>query len=119
MREAKATQEAAQSTTKATRARHYPVVTLTGTKVLAQHNKYTSNDMEDGVGVRGSLNIYSWGAIEAAVRRDRSREEYYQHKYTESQEQLGSDIGRLYLSALRAKETLILNEQTLRATTTS
>ena len=113
VREAKATQEAAQSTTKATRARHYPVVTLTGTKVLAQHNKYTSNDMEDGVGVRGSLNIYSWGAIEAAVRRDRSREEYYQHKYTESQEQLGSDIGRLYLSALRAKETLILNEQTL------
>ena len=60
-------------------------------------------------GVRGSVNIYSWGAIEAAVRRDRSREEYYQHKYTESQEQLGSDIGRLYLSALRAKETLILN----------
>ena len=113
VREAKATQEAAQSTTKATRARHYPVVTLTGTKVLAQHNKYTSNDMDDGVGVRGSLNIYSWGAIEAAVRRDRSREEYYQHKYTESQEQLGSDIGRLYLSALRAKETLILNEQTL------
>ena len=104
VREAKATQEAAQSTTKATRARHYPVVTLTGTKVLAQHNKYSSNDMEDGVGVRGSVNIYSWGAIEAAVRRDRSREEYYQHKYTESQEQLGSDIGRLYLSALRAKE---------------
>ncbi|MGN6950153.1 TolC family protein, partial [Neisseria sp. P0016.S005] len=33
--------------------------------------------------------------------------------YTESQEQLGSDIGRLYLRALRAKETLILNEQTL------
>lgn len=59
------------------------------------------------------MNIYSWGAIEATVRRDRSREEYYQHKYTESQEQLGSDIGRLYLSALRAKETLILNEQTL------
>ncbi len=113
MREAKATQEAAQSTTKATRARHYPVVTLTGTKVLAQHNKYNSNDMDDGIGVRGSVNIYSWGAIEAAVRRDRSREEYYQHKYTESQEQLGSDIGRLYLSALRAKETLILNEQTL------
>jgi hypothetical protein len=113
VREAKATQEAAQSTTKATRARHYPVVTLTGTKVLAQHNKYNSNDMDDGIGVRGSVNIYSWGAIEAAVRRDRSREEYYQHKYTESQEQLGSDIGRLYLSALRAKETLILNEQTL------
>lgn len=113
MREAKATQEAAQSTTKATHARHYPVVTLTGTKVLAQHNKYNSNDMDDGIGVRGSVNIYSWGAIEAAVRRDRSREEYYQHKYTESQEQLGSDIGRLYLSALRAKETLILNEQTL------
>ena len=73
VREAKATQEAAQSTTKATRARHYPVVTLTGTKVLAQHNKYNSNDMDDGIGVRGSVNIYSWGAIEAAVRRDRSR----------------------------------------------
>ena len=68
VREAKATQEAAQSTTKATRARHYPVVTLTGTKVLAQHNKYNSNDMDDGIGVRGRREHLLMGCrIEAAV----------------------------------------------------
>lgn len=36
VKEAKATEDSAKSTTKATRARHYPVLTLTGTKVLAQ-----------------------------------------------------------------------------------
>lgn len=113
VKEAKANYEAAESDTKATRARHYPVLSLTGTKVLAQKNKYSSNDMDDGVGVRGSVNIYSWGAIEAAVRREKSKEKYQKYKYSETQEQLGSDIGKLYLSALRAKEMLLINRQSL------
>ena len=113
VKEAKATEDSAKSTTKATHARHYPVLTLTGTKVLAQKNKYSSNDMNDGVGIRGTLNVYSWGAINAAVRRDKNREQYYHHRYFENQERLGSDIGKLYLTALRAKEILRINRQSL------
>lgn len=111
--EAKATEDSAKSTTKATRARHYPVLTLTGVQVLAQSNKDDGDDMEGGLGVRGNVNLYSWGGIEAAVRRDKSKEKYYKYKYFETQEQLGSEIGKLYLSALRAKETLLVNQQSL------
>ena len=113
VKEAKATEDSAKSTTKATRARHYPVLTLTGTKVLAQKNKYSSSDMSDGVGIRGTVNVYSWGAINAAVRRDKNREQYYHQRYFENQERLGSDIGKLYLTALRAKEILRINRQSL------
>lgn len=111
--EAKANEESAKSTTKATRAGHYPVLTLTGVQVLAQENKDSGDDMDGGVGVRGNLNIYSWGGIQAAVRRDKSKEKYYKYKYFETKEQLGSEIGKLYLSALRAKEMLLVNQQSL------
>ncbi len=111
--EAKATENAARSTTKATRARHYPVLSLTGVQVLAQKNKDSGDDMDDGLGVRGNLNLYSWGAIKHAVRRDKSKETYYKYKYFETQEQLGGEIGKLYLSALRAKEMLQINQQSL------
>lgn len=111
--EAKATEESAKSTTKATRAGHYPVLTLTGVQVLAEKNRDSSDDMDGGLGVRGSLNLYSWGGIEAAVRRDKSKEKYYKYKYFETQEQLGSEVGKLYLTALRAKEMLLVNQQSL------
>ncbi len=111
--EAKANENAAKSTTKATRARHYPVLTLTGTQVIAQKHKYDSNDRDDGIGVRGNLNLYSWGGISASVRRDKQKEAYYKYKYFETQEQLGGEIGKLYLTALRAKESLWVNQQSL------
>ncbi|MCS4532865.1 TolC family protein [Neisseria montereyensis] len=111
LKEAKATENAAKSTTKATRAGHYPVLALTGTQFLSQSHKYDSNDRDNGFGVRGSLNIYSWGGISAAVRRDKNKEIYYGHKYFETQEQLGGDIGRLYLTALRAKESIEVSRE--------
>ena len=111
--EAKANERAAQSITKATRAGHYPVLALTGTQIIKQKHKYSSNDRDSGLGVRGSLNVYSWGGIQAAVRRDKNKEIYYGHKYFETQEQLGSEIGRLYLTALRAKESLDVSRQSL------
>ncbi|KLT73527.1 transporter [Neisseria arctica] len=111
--EAKANENAAKSTTKATRAGHYPVLTLTGTQVITQKHKYDSNDRNNGLGVRGTMNIYSWGGIEASVRRDKNKEVYQKYKYFETQEQLGGEIGKLYLTALRAKETLLINQKSL------
>lgn len=111
--EAKANENVAKSTTKATRARHYPVLALTGTQVLAQKHKYDSDDKDNGIGVRGNLNLYSWGGISASVRRDKQKEAYYKYKYFETQEKLGGEIGKLYLTALRAKESLWVNQQSL------
>ncbi|MDO1510533.1 MULTISPECIES: TolC family protein [unclassified Neisseria] len=113
LQEAKANENAAKSITKATRARHYPVLALTGTQVLKQKNKYTSSNRDNGLGVRGSLNLYSWGAINAAVKREKNKETYHHYKYFETQEQLGSEIGKLYLTALRAKESLAVSQQSL------
>ncbi|MCF7528793.1 TolC family protein [Neisseria lisongii] len=111
--EAKANEEAAKSTVKATKAGHYPVLSLTGVQVLVDEHKSNQDDMDGGLGVRGNLNLYSWGGIEASVRRDKSKSEYFHYKYFETQEQLGGEIGRLYLSALRAKDLLQINRQSL------
>ncbi|QEY23408.1 TolC family protein [Neisseria animalis] len=113
MTEAKANEESARSTTKATFAQHYPVLALTGTSVLTQHHKNPSNDRDDGIGVRGRVNVYSWGAIQASVERDKHKEAYFHHKFYETQEQLGQEIGKLYLEALRAKEMLRVLQQSL------
>lgn len=113
LQEAKANESAAKSATKATRAGHYPVLALTGTQVITQKHKYSSNNKNNGLGVRGSLNLYSWGGINAAVRRDKNKEIYYGHKYFETREQLGGEIGKLYLTALRAKESLDVSRQSL------
>lgn len=111
--EARANLAAAESTTKASKAAHYPVVGLTGTQVLMQENKHSYDDVEDAVGLKGSLNLYSWGGITASVNRDKQKEIYYKYKYYETQEELGSEIGKLYLTALRAKESIEVNQQSL------
>ncbi|MDO4248446.1 MAG: TolC family protein [Neisseria sp.] len=111
--EAKANIAAAHSTTKASKAGHYPVVSMVGTQVLMQDNKYSSDDLEDSIGLKGSVNLYSWGGISASVNRDKQKEAYYTYKYYETQEQLGSEIGKLYLAALRAKESIDVNMRSL------
>lgn len=111
--EAKANVSAAQSTTKASRAAHYPVIGLTGTQVLAQSNDDRTDDLDNAIGLKGTLNLYSWGGIEASVNRDKQKEIYYKYKYYETQEELGSEIGKLYLTALRAKESIEVNQQSL------
>ena len=111
--EAKANKSAAGSATKATRAGHYPVISVTGTQTLLQKNDDSDDDLSNGLGVKGSLNLYAWGGIEAGVKRDKQKEIYYDYKYYETQEELGKTIGKLYLRALRAKESLLINEQSL------
>ena len=112
LREAKANEGSAHNAMKATQGGHYPVISLTGTQVLAQKHKFESNKLSDGPtpGVRGTLNLYAWGGIEASVRRDKGKERYFHHKYYETQEELGSTIGKLYLTALRARDALEITQ---------
>jgi len=82
-------------------------------QTLLQKNDDSDDDLSNGLGVKGSLNLYAWGGIEAGVKRDKQKEIYYDYKYYETQEELGKTIGKLYLRALRAKESLLINEQSL------
>lgn len=108
VREAEANERAAQSAVSASKAGHYPVVSLTGTQVLAQKHRNSGNERDKGFnpGITANLNLYAWGGIEAEVEQNRYKAEYFGHKINETREHLGSEIGKLYLGALRAKEQI-------------
>lgn len=107
MLEARANIEAAATDVKIAQAGHYPVVTLTGTQTLAQRHRYEGNRRSGfNPGVQASLNLYSWGGVEARVRQNRHKETYQRYKADETGEDVGRDAGTLYLSALRAKELI-------------
>ncbi|MDU8925646.1 TolC family protein, partial [Pasteurellaceae bacterium LIM206] len=110
--EAKANIAMAQSQTKISEAGHLPVVALTGTSVINQYHRDTS-DRHSGPGVNARLNLYAWGGIEAEIERDRHKEGYYQHKLIETREIMGQRIGQLYLTALRAKESIAAYQESL------
>lgn len=111
--EARANANVAATQVDISRAGHYPVVSLTGRQVLTQKHDYSSNDVSSGLGVRGSVNLYSWGGIEASVERDEHKYGFYRYKYDETREQVGKSIGELYLTALRAKENIAVYQEGL------
>ncbi|ATG14966.1 TolC family protein [Providencia alcalifaciens] len=115
VQEAYANYQAAQSNVSAAEAGHYPVVSLMGTQPLAQQHKYESNAMESGfhLGTKATMNIYSWGGIEAGVDREQSKQSYYENQYILSQEDISVRISQLYLQVLRHKETLDVIDENL------
>ena len=112
--EANANTEGAYNDMKASEAGHYPTLSLTGQNVLAQQHTSNNSKMRDDVGVRSRLNLYAWGGIQAAVERDKSKMEYFQYKYYETREELANTISTLYLTALRAKESISIAKKNIR-----
>lgn len=112
--EANANTEGAYNEMKASEAGHYPTLSVTGQNVLAQSHTSTTSKMRDDVGLRSRLNLYAWGGIQAAVERDRYKMEYFQHKYYETREELANTISTLYLTALRAKESIVIAKKNIR-----
>ena len=112
--EANANTEGAYNDMKASEAGHYPTLSLTGQNVLAQQHTSNNSKMRDDVGVRSRLNLYAWGGIQAAVERDKSKMEYFQYKYYETREELANTISTLYLTALRAKESIAIAKKNIR-----
>lgn len=118
IQEAQANVSFAHSTMQASKAEHYPVVSVIGTQVLGQDHKYESNARETSFapGIRAAgVNVYAWGGIEAAVDEIKIR------KFTFSTcpikpEDLGYKISTLYLTALRARESLIVAERNFKKT---
>ncbi|MDH2998753.1 transporter [Pasteurellaceae bacterium LFhippo2] len=111
--EARANIYAAEEQTKISEAGHLPVLSATGTGVIAQKHTYSS-DRRSGPGLAARLNLYSWGAIEAEIERDRHRETFYQHRFSETRENVGYQVGSLYLTALRAKENIVIYKESLK-----
>lgn len=108
--EARANISMAESQTKISEAGHQPVISLANTGVIAQKHKYASN-RRSGPSVMGRINLYSWGAVDAEIERDKHKEGFFQHKFNETREQVGEKIGSLYLTALRAKENIAIYKE--------
>ncbi|MDK6966072.1 TolC family protein [Escherichia coli] len=113
--EARAELTSAQSRIEQASSAHWPVVTATGSKLLSQSHRYSYDyDTEDILpGVRGEVNIFASGAIEADVRRSESEAEYYHYKMEETKEETIHSFVSLYLDALREKQSIAVLEQSL------
>ncbi len=113
--EAQANQQAAISKVKESKALHYPTLAVTGNQILNQSHNNRSNYVSESFtpGVRGSLNLYSFGAISAQVERDQKKSEYFNQKIDETAEELGYTIGTEYFKALRARESLAVQARSL------
>lgn len=106
--EAQANKQAADSDIQIAKSGHVPTLTLTATQVLAQKHRYDSQKRAKGIspGLQGKLNLYSFGGVDSRVRYSEHKYDYFHHKYYETQELVGQNIGKLYLGALRAKEAI-------------
>lgn len=115
LKEADAELGAAKDRVEQAKGGHYPVVSLTGNKVLSQYHKDPSDRKETKIvpGVRGTINLYAFGAIEKEVEKNKENEKYYNFKYYESREELAYTISELYLSALQAKERINVGQRNL------
>lgn len=111
--EAKANTAIAESQTSISQAGHYPIISLNNSQILSQKHDDPNNKVKSRPSVRGQLNLFSWGAIENSVERDRFKEGYFRYKQEETREQVGKTIIDLYLSALRAKEVIKIYQDSL------
>lgn len=111
--EARANIAAAESQTKISEAGHLPIISLSNDQVLAQKHRYTS-ERRSGPSLVGRVNLYSWGAVESEIARDKEKYAYHQYKLSETREQMGKKIGELYLTALRAKESIAVYQESIK-----
>ncbi|EKF5506132.1 TolC family protein, partial [Escherichia coli] len=113
--EARAELISAQSRIEQASSAHWPVVTATGSKLLSQSHRYSYDyDSEDILpGIRGEVNIFASGAIEADVHRSESEAEYYHYKMEETGEETIRSFVSLYLDALREKQSIEVLKQSL------
>ena len=98
--EARAELISAQSRIEQASSAHWPVVTATGSKLLSQSHRYSYDyDSEDILpGIRGEVNIFASGAIEADVHRSESEAEYYHYKMEETGEETIRSFFTLHIS---------------------
>ena len=112
--EAGANIQSAQHRTEQASAQHWPVVSVAGSKIIDQYHRERDDYYKTRFtpSVKAEMNLYAFGAIEKNVERSR-KEEYYQHRYSSTQEELAYTISRLYLQALNMKEAVQIMRKSL------
>lgn len=112
--EANANVAVAEAQKNISKAGHYPVISANNTHVFTQKNKDGSKEHNKSTpSLKGQINIFAWGGIEAAVERDAHKQSYFAHKRDETRDQIGKTIGSLYLAALRAKENIVIYKESV------
>lgn len=111
--ESKANISIAESQTGISKAGHYPVLSIVNTQVLSQNHKNAENHVRSRPTLKGQVNLFSWGAVQNSVERDKHKEDFFKYKHEETKEQIGKNIVELYLSALRAKEIIAIHNRSL------
>lgn len=114
--EAGANIQSAKHRTEQAGAQHFPVVSVTGSKILDQYHREHADYYKTRFtpAVKAEMNLYAFGAIEKNVERSRKEEEYYQHRYSSTQEELAYTVSRLYLQALNLKEAVQIMQKSLK-----
>ncbi len=100
--EARANEEVAASRGQATRAMRYPTFGVQAGQYVANPGDYAKPFR----GVVSRVNLYSAGAIDAAIEREAQRERSLQFRTAETRETVAANVASLYLEALRASELL-------------
>ncbi|MDO5654256.1 MAG: TolC family protein [Brachymonas sp.] len=110
--EANARTEEAEILIKRSQAQHYPRLSVQSATPVLNRN---SNDPTSSnyAALTGRLNLYSFGAIEAQVKRDTARRDMMQLKSEETRENLLYTVSGLYLQALRAKDQMAVEGKNL------
>ncbi len=114
--EANADLQAADNRIGQSKAMHYPTVRLLGNQLIAQNHKKKSDysDKKFTPALEAKVNVYSFGAINAEIDKNKASKRYYTSKYNISREQLGYTIGELYVAALNAKNAISVLEKSLK-----
>ncbi|WP_244298019.1 TolC family protein [Actinobacillus vicugnae] len=112
LEEARAQIRIAETQTKISEAGHQPVISLSQNGVIAQKHTYQGKRRSEP-SLNGRINLYSWGAIEAEIERDKHKADYYHYKFYETRELMGQRISQFYLGALRAKENIAIYQESL------
>lgn len=113
--EARADEESAYNRVEQAKSLRWPTVRVTGNSGLIERHKNSSNRMDAfEPGVEVSMNVYSWGAVDAEIEKNQFNQEYFRHKYSESREELGYTVGDLYITALNAKQAVDVLKRSLK-----
>lgn len=114
--EAQADLDGAYNRVEQSRSLHWPTLKVSAESRLAERHENASDYDNSAITptMQVAVNLYSFGAISAEIEKNEFGEQYFQHKYDESREELGYTIGDLYLSAFDAKESIRLLKKSLK-----
>ncbi|MDG6882604.1 Outer membrane efflux protein BepC precursor [Phocoenobacter uteri] len=113
--EADADLQAAENRVGQAESLHLPTIRVVGNSLVTERTKEESHKTKNKFSpeVQMKLNLYSFGAIDAEIKKNKASKDYYTNKYNVSKEELGYKIGELYLNALNAKQAILVLQKSL------